>query len=223
MSYGLIGVLAAALARGVLRCPPRTRRMLHLLQLEHYENARLFIWLRRRGDDRRPIAGRWRSVLAAGRGRCRRGRSAADRAARRPRGRRCAGRPGCAPGAARRDQAAGLDRARAAAVRDCARGPAAVVLLIGAIADGRARRRPAVRDRGGARGRVGRRLRLGAGRRQPRARHRSSAGSTPASSAPRPTASPRSIRWSIGITGSYGKTTTKVCIGAVLSAAGCRR
>jgi UDP-N-acetylmuramoyl-tripeptide--D-alanyl-D-alanine ligase len=28
----------------------RARRMLHLLQLEHYENARLFVWLRRRGE-----------------------------------------------------------------------------------------------------------------------------------------------------------------------------
>jgi hypothetical protein len=26
------------------------RRALHLLQLEHYENARLFVWLRRRGE-----------------------------------------------------------------------------------------------------------------------------------------------------------------------------
>ncbi len=41
MSYGLIGVVAAVLVAGYC-LPGRMRRMLHLLQLEHYENARLF-------------------------------------------------------------------------------------------------------------------------------------------------------------------------------------
>jgi UDP-N-acetylmuramoyl-tripeptide--D-alanyl-D-alanine ligase len=49
MSYGLIGVAAAVLV-GAYCLPARVRRMLHLLQLEHYENARLFHWLRRRGE-----------------------------------------------------------------------------------------------------------------------------------------------------------------------------
>ena len=49
MSYGLIGVALAALVAGCC-LPARMRRMLHLLQLEHYENARLFVWLRRRGE-----------------------------------------------------------------------------------------------------------------------------------------------------------------------------
>ena len=49
MTYGLIGVLAAC-ALAAYRFPPLARRMLHLLQLEHYENARLFVWLRRRGE-----------------------------------------------------------------------------------------------------------------------------------------------------------------------------
>jgi UDP-N-acetylmuramoyl-tripeptide--D-alanyl-D-alanine ligase len=49
MSYGLIGVAAAVLAAAYC-VPVRMRRMLHLLQLEHYENARLFHWLRRRGE-----------------------------------------------------------------------------------------------------------------------------------------------------------------------------
>jgi UDP-N-acetylmuramoyl-tripeptide--D-alanyl-D-alanine ligase len=49
MSYGLIGVAAAVIAAGGC-LPARMRRMLHLLQLEHYENARLFVWLRRRGE-----------------------------------------------------------------------------------------------------------------------------------------------------------------------------
>ena len=54
MSYGLIGVLVAVLAAAGC-VPVRMRRMLHLLQLEHYENARMFVWLRRRGE----IADRW--------------------------------------------------------------------------------------------------------------------------------------------------------------------
>jgi UDP-N-acetylmuramoyl-tripeptide--D-alanyl-D-alanine ligase len=49
MTFGLIGVAAAALAAAYC-VPARMRRMLHLLQLEHYENARLFVWLRRRDE-----------------------------------------------------------------------------------------------------------------------------------------------------------------------------
>ena len=41
MSYGLIGVVGGRARRGYC-LPRRMRRMLHLLQLEHYENARLF-------------------------------------------------------------------------------------------------------------------------------------------------------------------------------------
>ena len=213
MSYGLIGVVAAALAAGYC-LPARMRRMLHLLQLEHYENARLFRWLRRRGEiaDRSMVLAIVLALVAVG---ARRGAGAADRTARRDRGRRALA-PGLRPAPRAGDQAAGLDRPRAAAVRDRARGARG-----GAAdrrrADGRARRRPAVRDRRRARGRGRRRLRLGAGRGQSRRWRRSSAGSTPASSARRPTSSRRSTPRVIGITGSYGKTTTKVCIGAVLS------
>jgi UDP-N-acetylmuramoyl-tripeptide--D-alanyl-D-alanine ligase len=49
--------MTVALAGAVLVCAAagwryliRARRMLHLLQLEHYENARLLLWLRRRGE-----------------------------------------------------------------------------------------------------------------------------------------------------------------------------
>jgi UDP-N-acetylmuramoyl-tripeptide--D-alanyl-D-alanine ligase len=44
--------LAAALAAvaAAARHATRQRRLLHLLQLEHYENARLFVWLRRRRE-----------------------------------------------------------------------------------------------------------------------------------------------------------------------------
>ncbi|HLI59669.1 MAG TPA: UDP-N-acetylmuramoyl-tripeptide--D-alanyl-D-alanine ligase [Solirubrobacteraceae bacterium] len=49
MSIGSIGALLACLAAG-WRYHTRSRRSLHLLQLEHYENARLLLWLRRRGE-----------------------------------------------------------------------------------------------------------------------------------------------------------------------------
>jgi UDP-N-acetylmuramoyl-tripeptide--D-alanyl-D-alanine ligase len=49
MSVGSIGALLACLAAG-WRYRTRSRRALHLLQLEHYENARLLLWLRRRGE-----------------------------------------------------------------------------------------------------------------------------------------------------------------------------
>jgi UDP-N-acetylmuramoyl-tripeptide--D-alanyl-D-alanine ligase len=46
VSIALVAAAAALAFRIVLR----THRLLHLLQLEHYENARLFLWLRRRGE-----------------------------------------------------------------------------------------------------------------------------------------------------------------------------
>jgi UDP-N-acetylmuramoyl-tripeptide--D-alanyl-D-alanine ligase len=49
MTYAAAGALLVALAAG-WRDQLRVRRMLHLLQLEHYENARMFVWLRRRGE-----------------------------------------------------------------------------------------------------------------------------------------------------------------------------
>jgi UDP-N-acetylmuramoyl-tripeptide--D-alanyl-D-alanine ligase len=49
MSVGAIGALLACLAGG-WRYHSRSRRALHLLQLEHYENSRLLLWLRRRGE-----------------------------------------------------------------------------------------------------------------------------------------------------------------------------
>jgi UDP-N-acetylmuramoyl-tripeptide--D-alanyl-D-alanine ligase len=49
MTYALAGAVLACAAAG-WRYALRARRMLHLLQLEHYENARLFVWLRRRGE-----------------------------------------------------------------------------------------------------------------------------------------------------------------------------
>ena len=49
MTYGSVGALLVCAVLG-WRYVVRARRMLHLLQLEHYENARLFVWLRRRGE-----------------------------------------------------------------------------------------------------------------------------------------------------------------------------
>ena len=49
MTYASAGALLACAVLG-WRYAVRARRMLHLLQLEHYENARLFVWLRRRGE-----------------------------------------------------------------------------------------------------------------------------------------------------------------------------
>ena len=44
-----IGCVGALLALGV-RLAGRQHRLLHLFQLEHYEPARLLLWLRRRGE-----------------------------------------------------------------------------------------------------------------------------------------------------------------------------
>ncbi|HEX3833622.1 MAG TPA: UDP-N-acetylmuramoyl-tripeptide--D-alanyl-D-alanine ligase [Solirubrobacteraceae bacterium] len=49
MTYASAGALLACAVLG-WRYVARARRMLHLLQLEHYENARLFVWLRRREE-----------------------------------------------------------------------------------------------------------------------------------------------------------------------------
>jgi UDP-N-acetylmuramoyl-tripeptide--D-alanyl-D-alanine ligase len=49
MTFALIGAILVCAAAG-WRYVARAKRMLHLLQLEHYENARLFLWLRRRGE-----------------------------------------------------------------------------------------------------------------------------------------------------------------------------
>jgi UDP-N-acetylmuramoyl-tripeptide--D-alanyl-D-alanine ligase len=54
MTVGSLGALLACLAAG-WRYRTRSRRALHLLQLEHYENARLLLWLRRRGEVSDPI------------------------------------------------------------------------------------------------------------------------------------------------------------------------
>ncbi len=50
----------AAVAALAVRLAGRQHRLLHLLQLEHYENARLLLWLRRRGELLAP-----RELLAA--------------------------------------------------------------------------------------------------------------------------------------------------------------
>ena len=67
MTVGSLGALLACLA-AAWRYVPRSRRALHLLQLEHYENARLLMWLRRRGEVAHPLevaAGIAAALLAA--------------------------------------------------------------------------------------------------------------------------------------------------------------
>jgi UDP-N-acetylmuramoyl-tripeptide--D-alanyl-D-alanine ligase len=64
MTYALAGALLVALAAG-WRYQLRARRMLHLLQLEHYENARMFVWLQRRGELTDPVQDAIQLVLAA--------------------------------------------------------------------------------------------------------------------------------------------------------------
>ncbi len=195
--------------------------MLHLLQLEHYENARLFVWLRRRGElaDRSTVVAVVLALVAVGAAAA---HGAADRAARRDRRPLGALAPGFAARAARRRSSRWCGpSARGGCTRPRWRCPA-VVLLIGVVltialgsdlpfAIAGALAVAAVGGcawvlAGGQRG-------AGAGpapdQRPLRARRR-------------PTSSPRSTRVVIGITGSYGKTTTKVCIGAVLSSS-CRR
>jgi UDP-N-acetylmuramoyl-tripeptide--D-alanyl-D-alanine ligase len=54
MTIGAIGGLLACLAAG-WRYHAHSRRALHLLQLEHYENVRLLVWLRRRGEIAGPL------------------------------------------------------------------------------------------------------------------------------------------------------------------------
>ncbi|MGI8713817.1 MAG: UDP-N-acetylmuramoyl-tripeptide--D-alanyl-D-alanine ligase [Solirubrobacteraceae bacterium] len=54
MSYAVGGALLVAVAAG-WRYRLRARRMLHLLQLEHYESARLRLWLARRGEQGDPL------------------------------------------------------------------------------------------------------------------------------------------------------------------------
>ena len=58
-------LVLAALAVAV-RLVGRQHRLLHLLQLEHYENARLRLWLRRRGERRQPRELAALTVLFAG-------------------------------------------------------------------------------------------------------------------------------------------------------------
>jgi UDP-N-acetylmuramoyl-tripeptide--D-alanyl-D-alanine ligase len=60
-----VATVLALLALGV-RLAGRQHRLLHLLQLEHYENARLLLWLRRRGELWEPRALAFVAVLFAG-------------------------------------------------------------------------------------------------------------------------------------------------------------
>ncbi|HEU0250946.1 MAG TPA: UDP-N-acetylmuramoyl-tripeptide--D-alanyl-D-alanine ligase [Solirubrobacteraceae bacterium] len=62
--------LVLAMLAVTVRLAGRQHRLLHLLQLEHYENARLRLWLRRRGErwhasELAPLAGLFAGAVAA--------------------------------------------------------------------------------------------------------------------------------------------------------------
>jgi UDP-N-acetylmuramoyl-tripeptide--D-alanyl-D-alanine ligase len=212
MSYGLIGVVAAALAAAYC-VPARMRRMLHLLQLEHYENARLFHWLRRRGEiaDRSMALALVFAMVAVG-----------AAAAHAPLIELLAGiaavaalAPGLRP--APRAEIKPLvwtDRARRLYATALA-GPAVVLLIgivltvaLGADLPLAIAAALAVAAVGGcAWVLAASNLALAPVQRRINARFERAATDKLAAVDPRV----------IGITGSYGKTTTKVCIGAVLS------
>ena len=212
MTYGLIGVVAAVLVAGYC-LPGRMRRMLHLLQLEHYENARLFVWLRRRGEiaDRSMVLAIVLALVAVG-----------AAAAQAPLIELLAGlatagalAPGLRP-APRPEIKALVWTKRARRLYATALAVPAVVLLIGAgltIALGAdlpfaiAGALAVVAVGGCAWVLAGSNAALAPLQHRINARFERAATDKLAAIDPRV----------IGITGSYGKTTTKVCIGAVLS------
>ena len=212
MSHGLIGVAAAAIAAASCM-PARTRRMLHLLQLEHYENARLFHWLRRRGEiaDRSMVVAIVLAVIAVGAASAHAplvelvaGLAAAAALA-----------PGLRP-APRAEIKPLVWTERARRVFVAALAVPAVVLLVGIVvtvalgADlpfAIAAALVVAAVGGCAWVLAGANAALAPVQRRINARFERAATDKLAAVDPRV----------IGITGSYGKTTTKVCIGAVLS------
>jgi UDP-N-acetylmuramoyl-tripeptide--D-alanyl-D-alanine ligase len=216
MTVGCIGALLACLAAGWCY-HARSRRALHLLQLEHYENARLLMWLRRRGEVADPVdlgAAIAAAVLAAV--------SLAD-------GHRfvllvgyTAIAAGLAVAQARRRPRADVkplvltQRARRLWTLALA-GPAAVALLGAALTVGLGSDVPLAMATllvvaalpGAPWVLCAANLALAPVQRRINGRFEAAARARLAAVAPEV----------IAITGSYGKTTTKVCVGAVLSQA----
>ena len=191
--------------------------MLHLFQLEHYEPARLRVWVQRRGA--RVTGGAL--VLCARRGRRPDGRDrggprrarAVARVRRRCRARRRRASESC--GARRPSRSSSPPRA--AAVRRRARAP-------GCSRCSRSRSRSSPARRHGSAPAVGTGVaiarrdvgRPGAALRRERRRQADPGARQPAlRPARRAQARPRSTPLVIGITGSFGKTTTKACVAAV--------
>jgi UDP-N-acetylmuramoyl-tripeptide--D-alanyl-D-alanine ligase len=211
MSYGSIGALAAIAAAGE-RLPARVRRQLHLLQLEHYENERLFVWLRRRDElrDRRAWAAAGLTGVAAG---C--------AAAELPAGELIAGIGAAALLATDRPRPQSeikplvfTDRARRLFGATLA-APAVVAGTGAAVALARRSDLPLALGAAAAVAAVpaGAWVLTGANRALAPWQRRINARFERAAREKLATVAPRVI----GVTGSYGKTTTKVCIGAVLS------
>jgi UDP-N-acetylmuramoyl-tripeptide--D-alanyl-D-alanine ligase len=211
MSYGSLGALAAIAAAGE-QLPARARRQLHLLQLEHYENERLFLWLRRRNELLDP-----RTLAAAGLAGVVAGCAAADL----PAGELAAGVAAAALLATNR--AGPQSEIKPLVFTDRARrlygvtlaAPALVAGAGAALAIARRSDLPLALGAAAAVAAVpaGAWVLTGANRAlAPVQRHINARFERAAIDKLR-AVSPRVI----GVTGSYGKTTTKVCIGAVLS------
>ncbi|HEX3692215.1 MAG TPA: UDP-N-acetylmuramoyl-tripeptide--D-alanyl-D-alanine ligase [Solirubrobacteraceae bacterium] len=205
--------LALALLALAVRLGGRQHRLLHLLQLEHYENARLRVWLRRRGERFQPreltaLATLYASALAsqgAGAGWL----SGAFLALTLPLGwlgvadwRREAVKPLVLTGRAKRLLALALLAPAllvclgiAIAIAGVSTGSLALALTLALLALA-----------GAPETLIGANLALAPVQRSINERYVTRARRTLAQVAP-------SV---IGITGSYGKTTTKFCTGAVL-------
>ena len=210
------GLIAAA-AGLLVHIAGRLHFMLHLFQLEHYERARLRVWVQRRNA--RVQVGALVLCLAAGialtvadRDGCRRARAVARHGDRR-RARR------------RRTSASCAGRRRSRSSSRPAPGGCSSSAL--AHPGARARRSPRSPSLAGAPGLGGSRHRHGCGRprrgRDARAalrrRHRSSSPSRRSTTAASSSARERKLGeiapLVIGITGSFGKTTTKACVAEV--------
>ena len=189
--------------------------MLHLFQLEHYEPARLRVWVERRG-----ARVDWTLLVA-----CLRGRGAAHRGRRGGR-RSCWCCRGCGAGVGLARRAATASSAARRPSRSCsppARGGCSCValaipaLVLAGRGGRRARRRPAP----GWPPRSAPRPRSSASSPRPELLFAANAAVRPDPGARQPplrapraaASSPRSTRSWSGITGSFGKTTTKVVRG----------
>ena len=208
---GAVLVCAAAGWRYLLRA----RRMLHLLQLEHYENARLYLWLRRRGELTDPAQSAIQIALAVvGLALAVTGPAGAELIA-------WAALLVALAVFSRREPAQGTIKPvvwteRARRLLGAALAPAALAVSLGVVGSGALNSDVPLAAaalvvvaclEAAAPAMAGANTALAPLQRRINRRFEESARAKLASVAP----------VVVGITGSYGKTTTKVCVGAVLA------